>query len=502
MQTLSRDFINSSLSSCKHVSTSRIESWEGVEIDSRKQPKNKVFFAIQGTRFDGHDFLSSALDQGAKAFVVSDLEKARFLLKEKHVNLFLVPDTLKALTELAKAWRKKLELKVLAITGSSGKTSVSSFTKTLLADLSPFASPNSYNNAIGLSLSLLRVHKKGAVLIQELGTNTPGEIAFLTDLCQPDLSVVNMVGASHLEGLKSLEGIAQEKKHIYTNSPQAVWVFNKDNPWTQSMAEEFYKQRGESSLKKKQTLRSLSSTKKKQTLWSLSSTKKKQTLWSFSSTKTNVDVSFKIKQQDKEGLRIEGQIAGFPSTAQVPLFGKESVENLMCASTIALAMGVSPERIWEKLPECRSPKGRQQIFFLKEKAISICFDAYNANPSSMDFFLRMCETSALGTHRFLILGDMKELGVQSENYHKKLASHKIILDSRVLFFIGEKADLIEKELQKNQYQGIFKAFKAYHKELHLSVKKEWKKKDFIGLKASRSLALERLFFDLTGVDIF
>ena len=479
MNSLSRDFINSSLSSCQNVLASKTEAWEGVEIDSRKQPKNKVFFAIQGTRFDGHDFLSSALDKGAKAFVVSDLKKAQFLLKEKHVSLFLVPDTLKALTELAKAWRKKLQLKVIAITGSSGKTSVCSFTKTLLADLSPFASPNSYNNAIGLSLSLLRVHKKGAVLIQELGTNHPGEIAFLTNLCQPDLSVVTMVGASHLEGLKSMEGIAQEKKQIYTNSPQAIWIFNQDNPWTQSMAEEFYKQRGGES-----------------------SVKKKQTLLSFSSTKTNGDVRFKIKQQDKEGLRIEGQIAGVPSTAQVPLFGKESVENLMCASTIALALGVSPERIWEKLPECRRPKGRQQTFFLKEKAISICFDAYNANPSSMEFFLRMCETSALGKHRFLILGDMKELGDLSENYHKQLASHHIILGSRVLFFIGEKAELIEKELKKNHYQGIFKAFKSYHRELHLCVKKEWKKKDFIGLKASRSLALERLFFDLTGENIF
>ena len=483
---LNTDFIISSLSDCKIKQKTDFQ-FKGVGIDSRKDLKDKVFFAIKGHRFDGHDFLSSAWEQGAKAFVVSDLEKARFLLGREKISLFLVPDTLIALTQLARCWRIKQEFQVIGITGSSGKTSVCSFTKTLLSDLSPFVSPKSYNNALGVSLSLLGVQKKKALLIQEIGTNQPGEIAFLTDLCKLDLSVLIMVGASHLEGLKSLEGVAEEKQNIYLKSPSALWVFNKDNPWTKSITDKLYQLR----------MKSLLSSQQKE----LKTLPQKAGLFSFSSKETEVDVSFKIVEQKKNHLKIKGWIGDFHSKTKISLFGKENLENLMCASTIALAMGVNPKRIWEKLPECRKPKGRQETFFLKEKEVTLCFDAYNANPSSMDFFLNYCKQSSSGEHRFLILGDMKELGTYSHKYHKDLAKHKALLSSRAIFFVGEQADLIKKELEKNQYQGFFKSFKAYDSAMSSLVKKQWQKGDFIGIKASRSLALEQLFFDLTGKNI-
>ena len=471
MSFFNTGFLVASLSHCKVLQQSDFPV-EGVGIDARKDLKNKVFVAIKGHRFDGHDFLSLALNQGAKAFIVSDLEKSRFLLEHKNVSLFLVPDTVAALVELARSWRKKQELQVIGITGSNGKTSVCSFTKTLLSDLSPFVSPKSYNNAIGVSLSLLSVLRKKAWLIQEIGTSQPGEIAFLTELCQPDISVVTMVGASHLEGLKSLDGVAKEKKNIYLKKALAVGVFNKDNPWTKSMAEDFSRLGTQS------------------------------TVFSFSSKEPDANVSLKIIKQDKDSFKIQGRIGDFKSTAVVPLFGKESLENLMCASTIALAVGIAPKRIWDKLPECHNPKGRQEKFILKEKDISICFDAYNANPTSMDFFLDYCEKSSLGKNRLLVLGDMKELGCHTEKYHKDLAFNKTLLSSRGVFFVGEQGFLMAKELKKNQYQGIFKAFKAYSPQLSCLLKEQWQKGDFIGIKASRSLALEQLFFDLTGKKIF
>ena len=460
-------FLSSSLSSCKVLQEGSF-SFEGIEIDSRKALKNKIFFAIKGDRFDGHDFLVPALDKGAKAFIVSDLEKARFLLDHKNISVFLVPDTMKALTELAHEWRKKLQLRVIAITGSSGKTSVCAFTKTLISDFDPYASPKSYNNKIGVSLSLLAVKKPKAILIQEIGTNQPGEIAFLTKLCQPDISALTMVGASHLEGLKNLVGVAKEKKQIYLNSPSAFWIFNKDNPWTKSIANECYELRKSNKEKK---------------------------ILSFSAKGS--DVSFQsFPQENKKSLLLKGKISDFEFKKEVPFF--THAENLMCASTIALALGVSPQRIVDLLPECQLPKGRQESFLLKDKKIEIYFDAYNANPSSMAFFFSHLEQLSEGENRFLILGDMKELGGQTEFYHKELASHKVVLQSRVVCFVGEQAVLIEKELKKNNYQGFFKAFESCNEELSEFVKKYGKAQDIIGMKASRSLGLERVFFDITG----
>ena len=473
-------------------------SFQGVGIDSRKELRSRIFFAVKGKNFDGHDFLLSALDKGAKAFVVSDLEKSRFLLKNQNISLILVPDTVRALTELAGAWRKKQKFRLTAITGSNGKTTTCCFTKSILSDLRPFASPKSYNNSIGVSLSLLRVKQKSAVVIQEIGTSQPGEIAFLTRLSQPDVSAVTMVGASHLEGLKSLSGVAEEKKDIYLNSPKACWIFNKDNIWVKKMWRELGRNRlsSLSSFDKKAKTETEKGIKNQPDL-SLNRRGRAGVL-SFSSHLKNVDVRLNFDQRDKKHSLIRGRIGDFESSAKVGVSGRENLENLMCASAIGLAMGLEPERIWKRLSDCRVPEGRQELCVLKEQNISFYFDAYNANPSSMAFFLKSCERACAGRNRILILGDMKELGKDTEKYHKELAGNETLLSSKMVFFIGDNSSLIEEELKRKGYKGFFKGFTAYSPELASFLKKNWKKGDFIGIKASRSLALENLFFELSG----
>ena len=492
---LNSHFLIHSLSG-KKVLQEKECSFEGVGIDSRKDLRNRIFFAVKGKNFDGHDFLLSALDKGAKAFVVSDLEKSRFLLKNQNINLILAPDTVRALTELAGAWRKKQKFRLTAVTGSNGKTTTCCFTKSILSDLRPFASPKSYNNSIGVSLSLLSVKQKSAVVIQEIGTSRPGEIAFLTRLSQPDVSAVTMVGASHLEGLKSLSGVAEEKQDIYLNSPKACWIFNRDNIWVKKMWRDLGRSR----------LSSLSSFDKKAGAEAEEEIKNQPGLslngragvLSFSSHLKNVDVRLNFDQQDKKYSVIRGRIGDFESSAKAGFSGRENLENLMCASAIGLAMGLEPDRIWGRLSDCRVPEGRQECFVLKEQNISFYFDAYNANPSSMFFFLKSCEKSCAGRNRILVLGDMRELGGDAEKYHKKLAGNETLLSSRMVFFIGDNSSLIEEELKRKGYKGFFKGFTAYSPELASFLKKNWKKGDFIGIKASRSLALENLFFELSG----
>ena len=443
--------------------------FKGVSLDSRQNLKDKIFFAVKGKRFDGHDFLSQAFDKGAGAFVVSDLKKARFFLKNKKRSIILVPDTVKALTDMARSWRKLMQVQVIGITGSNGKSTTRCFTESVLSQLLPFASPKSYNNAIGVSLSILNVSKKSAFLIQEIGTGRPGEIAFLTQLSHPIVSAVTMAGPSHLEGFKSVSAIAREKQDIYLQSPQAVWVFNRDNKWTRAM-------------------------------WGrLSQTHPK--ILGFSSHEKTADVRLRFLKESQKQSQIAGHIGSLQSQSKVLFFGRENLENFMCACALGLAVGLKPEQIWKQAVQCRLPKGRQEFTTLKNKKISICFDAYNANPSSMEFFFNSSQKSSFGQNRIFILGDMKELGKESEKYHKELSHNPILLSSRVIFFVGEYACLIEEELKKNHYQGIFKAFTSYSESLSSLVKKHWKKGDFIGIKASRTLGLERLFFDLTGKKI-
>ena len=443
--------------------------FSGVTTDSRQSVKNKLFFALKGPRFDGHDFLNSAVEKGAIGCIVSREDKTQKLLKNKKLTVIQVPDTLKALQELARLWTQLLQTKVLAVTGSNGKTTSRAFSEVLCSSLKPFASAKSYNNSIGVPLSLLTVNRREAFLIQEIGTSRPGEIAFLTSLCDPLISAVTMAGPSHLEGLYSLTAIAQEKQQIYLNSPKALWVFNRDNVWTEKMFHELAPSH--------------------------------PSVLTFSSRRENADVRLNWIQESAQSSVIEGHIGSVRSQAKVTFSGAPNLENLMCAGALALGAGIDPKEIWRKIPQCRLPKGRQEWFQVKDKNISILFDAYNANPSSLDFFLQSCEKFSKAGQRILVIGDMKELGKDSVRYHKELAGQKAVLESRFVAFVGEYGPLVEEECRQKGFKGRFIHSPSYENKILSAVKEELKSGDFVAVKASRSLKLEQLIVDLTGQKI-
>jgi len=448
-----------------------IKEFAGLSTDSREPHlKNKIFVALKAQRFDGHDFLNSALKKGAVAFIVSDTQKAQNLLQHKQVSVMKVSSPLKALQDLAKVWSQHLGTKLIAVTGSNGKTSTCSMAHALFFGENVFVSPKSYNNFIGVPLSLLSVHYREAFLIQEIGTSRPGEIAFLTELCDPFISAVTMVSPSHLEGLGSTELVAQEKQDIYLKSPKATWVFNQDNSWTNKM----YKKYGEGHFSN----------------------------LSFSLCQKKADVSLAFKNEKAQSSLVEGHIGSVFSSAQVSFSGFSNLENLMCACTLALAAKIDPQKIWNCIPYCQLPKGRQEWFYMRDQKSSILFDAYNANPSSMHMFLESFGKFSQPKQRILIIGDMKELGKDSMFYHKELASHPTLLQSRFVIFIGEYANLMEQELKNQGFKGECVSFQQYDKKTLRVLKERWKTDDFIGIKSSRSLKLDRLFFDLTGQKIF
>ena len=438
----------------------------GVATDSRQEVKGKVFFALKGDHFDGHDFLDQAVDQGAGAFIVSDRYKAQKLLEHKKLTVIHVPDTLTALQNLARFWVKQMKIRVVAITGSNGKTTVRSFAGALFSHLSPFASPKSFNNPIGVPLSLLAVDRKEAFLIQEIGTDRPGEIAFLTSLCDPVISAVTMVGPAHLKRLDSLDSIAREKREIYLKSPKALWLFNRDNDWTEKMFQEF--------------------------------SSSHPSVLAFSSRKNDADVRLRFLQEGAQSSLIEGRIGSIKSRAKILFSGSPNLDNLMCACGLALGAGIDSQEIWNLIPQCRLPSGRQEWFQMEDKSISILFDAYNANPSSMDFFLKSCEKFSKAGQRLYVIGDMMDLGKDSVKYHKRLAGRSALLESRFVAYVGEYGGLLEESLRGKGFKGRFVSSKIYDHHILSNLNDELKPNDFLAIKASRRLKLERLLFDLTG----
>ena len=324
-----------------------------------------------------------------------------------------------------------------------------------------------------MPLSLLSVKKKKSFFIQEIGANHKGEISFLTGLCDPVVAAVTAIGPAHLEGFGNMKTLALEKQQIYEKSPQAFWIFNEDNPFTKKMFEDL-------------TLK-----------------KPSHKIFTFSGKNKKASVSLSIIQETREEMDIEGVIGGELGQAKVFFSGDKQLENLMCACAAALACQVSPKDIWQRLSKCQVPQGRQSWFDWKEKKISILFDAYNANPLSMEFFLNQCHKTRTGTNRLiLILGDMKELGQKSEEYHRNLCHNPAFKSCCFLWYIGKYGKTVETALQATSFNGEFIRSEVYEKSFLLKLNTHLKPHDIVGIKASRSLRLEQAFFDLTGQRIF
>lgn len=439
------------------------QSFSGVGSDSRQNLRGCIFFALSGPHFDGHDFLSQAVQQGATCLIVHQEPKGEQPLPVTWVK---VPDTLKALQDLSVYWRKKLNLKVIAITGSCGKTTTKEFAKALLFSLKASASPKSYNNHWGVPLSLLAVAEPESFVIQELGINHSDEMASLCRLCDPFVSTVTTVAPAHLAGFKSLSHLANEKKKIYLKSPKASWIFNQDNPHTEAMYQELTGDRS----------------------------KGLKTLTYSQNSLKGLDICFQILNQNYKEMEIEGSIAGVKGKSHLKFSGSHNVDNLMCACGIALLCGMSPENIWDQLSQCQTPEGRQKWFVKKD--ISVLFDAYNANPSSMTAFFE--QFTLVSGRRFFILGDMKELGEESIKYHSALANHSALRDSEALWYIGSYGEEVAQALRAKGWKGKFLRTKFYEKKEMTDFKRYLKKGDVVGIKGSRSLKLEKAFLDLTG----
>ena len=427
-----------------------------VSTDSRAAKAGELFFAIRGETFDGHDFVAEV---AAKKVVALVLEKSKIgNLKSKIGNcpVLAADDVRIALGKLAAAYRGEFSLPVIAVGGSNGKTT----TKELLASVlrqkfSALWSEASFNNDIGVPTTLLRLDKTHQIAVLEVGTNHPGELAPLVKMVAPNFGVITSIGREHLEFFGDVEGVAKEEGTLAVLLPAAGKLFlNGDDAWSEKMA-----------------------------------ARTKAKVIRVGVGEKNHWRAKKIRL-DKNGVtfQVETGKKDFLGEYRVNLLGKHSVTNSMFALAIGAELGLNRAELLRGLAECQPAKMRMNYW--EANGVRVLDDCYNANADSMRAALEtLCDLPLQG-RRVAVLGDMAELGAQTEAAHVEIGKFAAELKIGQLFAVGENSAVTAKAARD---AGLTRVFEFSEVEGALqAVKNFLKSGDVVLLKASRSTRLERI----------
>ncbi len=410
----------------------------GVTTDSRNIQPNNVFFALKGENFNGNEFAEEAIQKGAKLVVID--EKKYFTDKEK---MFLVDNVLQTLQDLAKLHRDYIGLPVIALTGSNGKTTTKELIHQVLKQkYKTQATLGNLNNHIGVPLTLLSIEEDTDIAIVEMGANHQKEIEQLCAIAQPDFGYITNFGRAHLEGFGGFEGVIKGKSELYDYllNNQKMCFVNLDD---------------ELQVKKSSGIRQ----------------------FGFSTQNKNANVFFD---------QIEAQPMAEITTKNVKinsqLTGTYNAVNMCAASCIGTFFGIDINTIKQAIEEYTPTNNRSQ--WVEKGKNKILLDAYNANPSSMKVALQ--NFSQLNfTNKLLILGDMFELGTESDNEHLRIIEWAEENKIETLF-VGQH---FYKHQQKQSEEVTF--FENFDKlKTYLSDKKITEKTVLI--KGSRGMQLERV----------
>ncbi len=458
--------------------------FSGVGTDTRANLKGQLFFALVGEVHDAHAHLQAAIENGATGLVIhrplADSERAHIETKVQTngfpVAIVLVENTLVALQSLSRHWRHKCGAMVLGITGTNGKTTTKEFAASIISTrLKVQWSKGSFNNHWGVPISLLSIAPEHQVAVIEMGMNHPGELKALSRLADADAVVCTMVGRGHLEGVGSIEGAASAKSEIYEYAPpRATFVFNLDNPYTREMMVKFAGVKKDGEGRRKLTFSALEP----------------------------ADVSFRVTKMSPDSLSIAGEIRGLAGEADVPVSGSHNITNLMAASCLALAAGLSSQEVWAALPLCRSSWGRNQWVRLKSGARCL-FDGYNANPESMTAAIenaRLLKTHFAGK-KIAILGEMRELGQHAAQMHKEIG--RLVAEvgfDRVVFLGPSHESFSEAYRLAGGHLASLTAMASFDSAIAEKLRPQLAADDFVLIKGSRGMSLEHFLKFLEPVD--
>ena len=408
--------------------------------DTRKLEEGQLFVALQGQR-DGHDFIPQALEAGAAAILCTHCDG--------DYPAIVVDDTRLALGQIAREYRQRLNIKVVGVTGSVGKSTTKEMISAVLESTYRVAkTPANHNNDIGMPMAILSIPEDTEIAVLEMGMNHFGEISYLTAIGKPDLAVITNIGTMHIEHLGSREGILQAKMEILAGMPEnGTLILNGDDDM----------------------------------LWSKRDATGKKTVY-FGIENTDCHILAEHTATEKGSLSFTLN-KGFP--VRLNLEGNHYILDALAAVAVGLEMGVSAENIQNSLLDFQNMPGRQEIY--EKNGFTIIQDCYNAGPESMKAAL-----TVLGDRpgrRIAVLGDMLELGVRSDAEHYKAGRIAAAKADILLAYGSNSLHMLHGAITGGMTRNRARAF-TEKDQLIQTLKQLAKPGDVLLFKGSRGMRME------------
>ena len=416
----------------------KIQNINGISIDSRIINSNDIFIPFKGKYFDGHKFIDSVLNKEG-TICLSEKEYT------ENSRIVHTSSNKEALLNLASVWRSKMKSKIIAITGSNGKTTTKELLYHIIKEKYKCSkSAGNYNSTIGLPLSLFNCSIDDDFTILELGANKPGEIKTLCDFTKPDFSLITNISNAHIKNFDSLSDIVKTKSAIFTSlKPSGIAFVNLNDEAVSNIP-----------------------------------INNKTITFGFNNKNANYNATIK----DKYNIKINNSTFNIPSSIH------HLTETILAVYTICKTLSLSDNDFQKSLNSFSIPNGRGKIKNID--GLKIIDDAYNANPASMKFAIRRLSEANCENKKILIIGDMLELGSSKIEEHIKIG--KLINNSNIdiILTFGDTIEYTLKELNDNFF------YKKHFNDIELlkkKFKKIAKKNDLIYIKGSRSMQLERIY---------
>lgn len=415
-----------------------------VSIDSREINEETLFVPIIGAKFDGHTFMESAYEKGCRNFI----EDKNHDFQKEDINIVKVDDTTKAFGQIAKGYKEKFNIPIIAVTGSVGKTSTKDIiTSVLKTKYNVTKTQGNHNNEIGLPKTLLTITKKTELAVIEMGMDKKGEIDYLTNLVNPNIGIITNIGMSHIMNFENQEGIFNAKMEIINGfKDNGLLIVNGDDKY----------------------LKTLKKQKHNYELLTYGFNKEND-IYCKKYTINETTSNFTCIYQEKEYNFTISSIA------------KHNIGNALIAIILGLKYKLTPEQIQKGLLEIELSQNRLDI--IKTDKYTIINDTYNSSYDSVMSALEVLNN--FKTRKVAILGDILELGKYSTQIHKKIGKN---INCDVLIAIGNEAKWIYEEANKNIESYYFLTKEEFYDKMNAVLKD----KDTILVKASRGMELDKV----------
>jgi UDP-N-acetylmuramoyl-tripeptide--D-alanyl-D-alanine ligase len=433
----------------------KYHNYSSITTDTRKLETNSIFIALKGDNFNGNDYVTEGVNKGAIICIVDEIKFDASDIGDR-ATVIVVSDTRKALKDLAKYYRSKLDIKIIGVTGSTGKTSTKDIIAAVLGkSFKVFKTKGNFNNEIGLPLMILSIDESYEVAVLEMGMNNLEEIHRLAQIARPDIAVITNIGVSHIENLKSRENILRAKLEITDFfEKQNTLIVNGDNDLLSGINSENFK---------------------------------------IIKVGTNEDHEYHAEnillREDSIDFEVIDNIASSKYKIHVPAVGRHNVLNSLLAVACGRLMGMDCNEIAEGILAIEATSRRLDIF--RTDKYTIIDDSYNASPDSVKAAIEVL-SQMVGERKIAVLGTMKELGDIASQAHKEVAIYAKDKSIDLLLTCGEYNDEYKEGFGKTENHIGF----TKNEDIVEYLKGELCSDDVLLIKASRSMRFETIVEEL------